>query len=124
VQFAVLNLSGALELIRAGKLKTLGVASAQRVPLAPDLVTLREAGVDLVGGTWYGVLAPRGTPQPAIDVLSREINVLLKSGDLRGQLEGRGLVVEIMTPQEFSDFVRSEIDKWGGVMRDAHIQQE
>jgi tripartite-type tricarboxylate transporter receptor subunit TctC len=124
VQFAMPNVSGALAQIRAGKLKTLGVASAQRMPFAPDLVTLREVGVDLVSGTWYGVLAPRGAPQHAVDVLNREITAFLKTGELRDQLGTRGIVVEPMTPQEFGAFIRSEIDKWGGVMKDAHIQQE
>ncbi len=124
VQFALPNISGALAHIRAGKLKTLGIASAQRTPIAPDLTTMREAGIDLVSGTWYGVLAPRGTPQAAVDFLNREITGLLKAGDLRDQLGTRGLVVETMTPQEFAGFVRAEIDKWGGVMKAARIQQE
>jgi tripartite-type tricarboxylate transporter receptor subunit TctC len=124
VQFAMPNISGALAQIRTGKLRMLGVASAARVPFAPDLVTMREAGIDLVSGTWYGVLAPRGAPQQAVDVLAREVTGLLKVGDLREQLATRGLVVETMTPQEFGAFIRAEIDKWGGVMKDAHIQQE
>jgi len=124
VQFALPNISGALAHIRAGKLKTLGVASAQRIQIAPDLATMREAGIDLVSGTWYGVLAPRGTPQAAVDFLNREISGLLKAGNLRDQLGTRGLVVEVMTPQEFAGFMRAEIDKWGGVMKDARIQQE
>jgi tripartite-type tricarboxylate transporter receptor subunit TctC len=124
VQFAMPNVSGALAQIRAGKLRTLGVASAARLSFAPDLVTIREAGIDLVSGTWYGVLAPRATPQQAVDVLAREITALLKTGDLRDQLATRGLVVETMTPQEFGAFIRAEIDKWGGVMKDAHVQQE
>ena len=124
VQFAMPNLTGALTQIRAGKLKTLGVADARRSPLAPDLFTLRESGVDLVSGTWYGVLAPQGTPQQAVDVLNREIGALLKSAELREQLAERGVVAETMTPQEFADFIRAEIGKWAGVIRDARIEQE
>jgi tripartite-type tricarboxylate transporter receptor subunit TctC len=124
VQFAMPNLTGALTQIRAGKLKALGVASAQRSPLAPELPTLTESGVDLASGTWYGVLAPHGTSQSIIDTLNREIVALLKTPAFREQLATRGLVPEIMTSQEFSDFVRSEIKKWAGVIRDAGIQQE
>ena len=124
VQFAMPNISGALAQIRAGKLKMLGVASAARVPFAPDLVTMKEAGIDLVSGTWYGVLAPRGTPPQAVEILGREITALLKTGDLRDQLGTRGIVVETMTPQEFGTFIRAEIDKWGGVVKDAGIQPE
>jgi tripartite-type tricarboxylate transporter receptor subunit TctC len=118
------NITGALAQIRAGKLRTLGIAAAGRTPLAPDLVTMRESGVDLVSGTWYGVLAPRGTPRAAVDTLGREIVALLKTADLRDQLVARGVGVEIMGSQEFAAFIRAEIDKWGGVMKDARIQQE
>jgi tripartite-type tricarboxylate transporter receptor subunit TctC len=124
VQFAMPNITGALAQIRAGKLRTLGIAAAGRTPLAPDLVTMRESGVDLVSGTWYGVLAPRGTPQVAVDVLGREITGLLKTAELRDQLVARGVGVEIMGSQEFAAFIRAEIDKWGGVMKDARILQE
>jgi tripartite-type tricarboxylate transporter receptor subunit TctC len=52
------------------------------------------------------------------------MTALLKTAELRDQLVARGVVVEVMTPQEFAGFVRAEIDKWGGVMKDARIQQE
>ena len=124
VQFALLNLAGVLPQIRGGKLKALGVASGQRSPLAPDLLTLKESGVDLESGTWYGVLAPRGAPNYAVELLNREISALLRTPEFREQLAARGVVAATMTPQEFSAFVRSEIDKWGGVMKDAGIKQE
>jgi tripartite-type tricarboxylate transporter receptor subunit TctC len=124
VQFAMPNLTGALTNIRAGKLKALGVASADRSPLAPDLPTMRESAVDLVSGTWYGVLAPHGTPQPIVDVLNRDIVALLKTPELREQLSTRGLVPDIMSPREFGEFMRAEIDKWAGVIRDGKIERE
>ena len=92
--------------------------------MAPELPTLRESGVDHVNGTWYGVLAPHGAPRQAIEVLNREINAQLKISAFREQLAARGLVEDIMTPQEFAGFVKSEIDKWAGVMRSAGIKQE
>jgi len=124
VQFGMPNISAALAVIRAGKVKTLGVASAQRVQMAPELPTLRESGVDHVSGTWYGVLAPRGAPRAAIDLLNREINAQLKDAAFRDQLAARGLVEDIMAPREFTGFVKAEIDKWRGVMRAAGIPQE
>ncbi|HWI15686.1 MAG TPA: tripartite tricarboxylate transporter substrate binding protein [Burkholderiales bacterium] len=124
VQFAMPNLTGALTQVRAGKLKALGVAAAQRSPLAPDLPTMPESGVDLVSGTWYGVLAPHGTPQAVVDLLNRDINGLLKTPELREQLSTRGLVPEIMTAREFGDFVRAEVEKWSGVIRDGRIERE
>jgi len=124
VQFGMPNLAGSLTQIRAGKLRALGVAARERSPLAPDLVTLKEGGVDLVSSTWYGVLAPRGTQQHVVDLLGREIAALLKGTEFREQLASRGVVAEIMTAPEFGEFVRSEIAKWAGVMKDAGIKQE
>jgi tripartite-type tricarboxylate transporter receptor subunit TctC len=124
VQFGMPNLVGSLTQIRAGKLRPLGVAAAQRSPLAPDLVTLKEAGVDLVSSTWYGVLGPRGTPQQIVDLLGREIAVLLNNAEFREQLASRGVVAESMTAAEFGDFMRAEIAKWGDVMKAAGIKQE
>jgi tripartite-type tricarboxylate transporter receptor subunit TctC len=124
VQFALPNLAGSVTQIRAGKLRPLGVAAAQRSPLAPELVTLRESGVDLVSGTWYGVLAPRGTPQPVVELLHREIVAQLKTKELREQLETRGVVADVMTLQEFADFMRAEIARWGSVMKASGIRQE
>ena len=77
-----------------------------------------------MSGTWYGMLAPRGTPQHAVDLLNREVVALLMAKELREQLVGRGIVVEVSTPPEFADFVRSEIAKWVGVMKDSGIPQE
>jgi len=122
VQFMLPNLIGALQQVRAGKLKALAVASAQRSPLAPDIPTMIESGVaGFVEGTWYGVIAPRGTPKSVISVLNREIVVLLKTKDLRDQLATRGVVPDISTPEEFDKFIRSEIDKWARVMKEAGI---
>lgn len=124
VQFSMPQMSGALAMIQAGKVRTLGIAAAQRVPMAPEIPTLRESGVDHVSGTWYGVLVPRGTPRQAVEVLSREINAQLKDSSFRDQLTARGLVEDIMTPPEFAAYVKAEIEKWRGVMRAAGIKQE
>jgi tripartite-type tricarboxylate transporter receptor subunit TctC len=124
VQFSMPQVSGALAIIQAGKARTLGVAASQRMPMAPEIPTLRESGVNHVAGTWYGVLAPRGAPRQAIDVLNREINAQLKDTAFRDQLTARGLVLDIMSPPEFAGFVKSEIEKWRGVMRAAGIKQE
>jgi tripartite-type tricarboxylate transporter receptor subunit TctC len=124
VQFSMPQMSGALAMIQARKVRTLGIAASQRVPMAPEIPTLRESGVDHVSGTWYGVLAPRGAPRQAIDVLNREINAQLKEAAFREQLTARGLVEDIMAPQEFAAFVKAEINKWGGVMRAAGLKQE
>jgi tripartite-type tricarboxylate transporter receptor subunit TctC len=124
IQFMMPNLIGALPLVSAGKIKALGVASARRAPLAPQIPTMAESGVSGVEmGTWYGLLAPRGTPQPVIQLLNREIVSLLQSKEFRDQLATRGVVAESTTPEEFSAFIRAEIDKWGSVIKDAGLNE-
>ena len=124
VQFGMPNISGALGILRSQKLRTLGVAAEQRLSFAPELLTLREAGVDLVAGPWYGIVAPRATPQHAISLLNREVNALVRDADMGGKLAARGVVVQTGTPQEFADFIKTDIEKWRGVMRSAGIPQE
>lgn len=124
IQFMMPNLVGALPHVHAGKLRALSVASAQRSPLAPAIPTMAESGLAGVEmGTWYGLLAPQGTPQPVIQMLNREIVALLQTKALRDQLATRGVVPEISTPEEFSAFIRAEIDKWSGVIKDAGLSQ-
>lgn len=125
VQFMMPNLVGAIALIRSGKLKALGVASARRSPLAPDLPTMSEAGVrGFEAGTWYGVQAPHGTPQTVVALLNREITAALQTQALREKLATLGVEPETGTPQEFANFIRSEIEKWGTAMKDAGLAQE
>ena len=124
-QFGMPNLVGALPQVRAGKLRAYGTATASRTPLAPDIPTLAEGGVSGVeAGTWYGVNAPRGTPPVIVEQLNRAIVAILGTAALRDQFASVGVVPEPSTPQEFAAFIRSEIDKWGGVMKFTGLKQE
>jgi tripartite-type tricarboxylate transporter receptor subunit TctC len=124
IQFSMPQMSGALATIQSGRVRTLGVASAQRMPMAPEIPTLRESGVNHVAGTWYGVLLPRGAPRQVVEVLSREVNAQLRDAVFREQLVARGLIVDVMSPQEFAAFIKTEIGKFADVMRVAGIPQE
>ena len=125
IQFGMPNLVGALPQLRGGKLRAFGTATASRTPLAPDIPTLAEGGVPGVeAGTWYGVNAPRGTPQGIVEQLNLAIVAILGTSALRDQFATVGVVPEPSTPQEFAAFIRSEIDKWGGVMKFTGLKQE
>jgi len=125
VQFGMPNLVGALPQVRAGKLRAFGTATAARTPLAPDIPTLAEGGVSGVeAGTWYGVNAPRGTPPAIVKQLNSAIVAILGTPALRDQFAAVGVVPEPSTPQEFADFISSEIEKWGGVMKFIGLKQE
>lgn len=122
VQLMFPNVSGSLQYVRDGRLRALAVASARRSALAPDLPTFIEAGVPgYEAGTWYGVAAPRGTPQSVIGLLNREIVAVLGGSDFRERLAALGVEPVVSTPKEFENFVRSEIAKWARVIKDAGV---
>jgi tripartite-type tricarboxylate transporter receptor subunit TctC len=124
VQFAMPNISGALGIVRANKVRTLGVAAERRLSFAPDLLTMRELGFDLVAGPWYAMVAPRGTRPDIIELLNREVSTMVTGTDMGDKLAARGMVVETRTPQSLANYIKSEIDKWRGVMRAAGLQPQ
>jgi tripartite-type tricarboxylate transporter receptor subunit TctC len=109
---------------RAGKIRALAMASEKRVPVAPELPTLVESGVAVVGGTWVGVLAPAGTPRDNVNVLSTHMQTAVRKEELRERFVQLGIDPAGTTPEEFSRFLRNEVDKWGKVIRAANVKIE
>lgn len=113
VQVTFDTITAVYPLIQAGKIKALAVATPQRSPLAPDLPTVAESGVPgFTAGTWFGLLAPAGTPQAVIDKLSSASRAILESEGVRKDFAGRGIQPSPSTPDELRAFVAGEIDKW------------
>ncbi len=105
---------------RAGRVKVLGVTSAQRAAAAPDLPTLAEAGVKGYESTiWFGLLAPAGTPQPIVNRLSQEIGKVLQQKSLRDRFNTVDLTPT--TPEGFAAHIQREIPKWRRVVTEAKI---
>jgi tripartite-type tricarboxylate transporter receptor subunit TctC len=114
-----------LPLAQAGKLRALAVTSAKRSALAPDLPTVAESGVpgfDVVG--WYGLAAPAATPPAAIERLNAEANRALKSADLIERFRVEGYEPVGGTPAEATAWIRTEVTRWTGVIRDAGIEPQ
>jgi tripartite-type tricarboxylate transporter receptor subunit TctC len=109
---------------RAGKIRAIGMASEKRVAVAPELPTLTEGGVPVVGGTWVGWLAPAGTPRAAIDTLSREIISIMKRQDIRDRFVQLGIDPVGNTPPEFAKFLQDEVEKWAKVIKAANVRVE
>ncbi len=107
--------------VKAGKLRALGVTSTGRSTLLPDLPTIGETlkGYEVV--TWYGFVAPAGTPRAAIDILNREIGAVLALPEVRERLRGSGLEPNPMPPEAFGALLRSESEKWSRVIAEARI---
>jgi len=103
--------------VEAGKLKAFAVAQSKRASIMPDVPTLAEAGMTgFDAGIWIGLLAPAGTPAAIIDKLSGAANDALKTEEVRTALKRQGTDPLGGTPQEFADFIRTDIAKWVAVL--------
>jgi tripartite-type tricarboxylate transporter receptor subunit TctC len=104
--------------IQNGKLRGLAVTTPKRSPFLPDLPTVAEAGVPgFAAETWYGMLVPAGTPKEIIQRLHADSVKALQFPDVRKRLDATGLVPVGNTPEEHERYIRSEIEKWGKVVR-------
>lgn len=120
VTLAIVGLPVALPHIRTGKLIALGVTSSARSPVAPDVPTIGESGLPgYEVGTWYGVLAPTGTPREIVNKLNHEIAKYLQKAEIREQLQKQGFEILSSTPDEFAAYIRAEIVKWAKVVKDS-----
>ncbi len=109
----------------AGALRALGVSSEKRIPAAPEIPTIAEAGVPgFEASQWYGVLAPAGTPRPIIDRLNAEVRKALASKEIVDALQRDGAEPWAMSPEEFHDFIAREIPRWAIVVEKARIKPE
>jgi tripartite-type tricarboxylate transporter receptor subunit TctC len=115
----------ALPHIRAGKLRVLGVASAERSPLFPDAPTLREQCMgNVVASGWYGMMVPGKTPRLVVARLQAEINRALSDPEVRQKFLSQGLEPRGGTPAEFQAFMDNETRKWTAVIRQSGIKGE
>lgn len=125
VSLSFASMPSSLPFARSGKLRAIAVGGAKRSPAAPEIPTVAESGLPGFEVTdWQGLLAPAKTPAAVVERLHRETVRILNERDVKDRLAGAGLQVVTNTPQQFADFIRSEIDKWGRVIRGAGIKPE
>ena len=111
-----------LPMIRAGKVKPLGVSLARRSPALPDVPTMIEAGVPgYEVSVWYGLFAPRGTPKPVVEKMAADVSKQLKSPDFQEKLTALGVEAAGGTPAEFATLFRTEVEMWAKVVKAAKI---
>ena len=112
------NLPSALPQIKAGKLKALAVTSATRSAAVPDLPTIAEAGVKgFEASSWFGLLAPAGTPADIVNRIQQETAKALQSPALKERLLSQGAIPSGNTPAEFTKFIAAETAKWAQVVK-------
>jgi tripartite-type tricarboxylate transporter receptor subunit TctC len=109
--------------VRAGKLKALAATSTQRSEIFPNVPTFVEQGfAGVVANNWAGVLAPAGTPAPVIAKLNAALVAVLNDEGLRERLRNAGTTPAPSSPQEFENYLREEIARWGKLIRDKGIK--
>jgi tripartite-type tricarboxylate transporter receptor subunit TctC len=125
VHLVFIGIPAAAPHIKAGKLRALALVAPQRSSALPDVPTVAEAGLrDFEVTTWYGVLAPAGTPRPIVMRLNSELVKILQSADMKERLAATGTEPLTSTPEEFSAYIRCEIAKWGDVIRRAGVKAD
>ncbi len=111
------DLTTAIQPYKSGRVKILGVSTAKRVQQIPEVATIGESVPGYEAHTWFGVLAPAGTPQPVIDRLSRESMKILQSDDIKKRFAEVGAEPVGGTPQQFAAFMAAETVKWAKVIK-------
>jgi len=125
VQFMIATMPAAAGHVRSGKLRPLGVSGAKRSPAFPDVPTIAESGVPgYEYTTWYGLLAPAGTPKPIVDRLVQATHKSLGTADLREKLQQNGMEPATNTPEQFAKLIREDIVRWGKIIRSAGIKPQ
>jgi tripartite-type tricarboxylate transporter receptor subunit TctC len=111
--------------VRSGRLRALGVGGKLRHPLLPDVPTIAEAALPgYEVANWIGIVAPAGTPQPIVDRLHKEIGAALETAEVQKRLSAEGAQTARMSSAEFGEFMVSQLEKWGGVIKKAGIKRQ
>jgi tripartite-type tricarboxylate transporter receptor subunit TctC len=123
-QIALTALPPTAPQVQGGKLRGLAVTSAKRSATLPDVPTMAEAGVaGQESETMQGIFAPAGTPKEIVDLLNREITKIMALPDVKEKCAQLGFDVVANKPAEFTAYIKSEVEKWGKVIKDAKIPQ-
>ncbi len=123
IQMMIVSIGLVAQPWQAGQLKVLGFGSAARIPRFPDVPTLAESGLPgYEAGSWYGLAAPKGTPQEVIDRLSAETQKIFSDPEFRDKFLAPNFIYSIASPPgQFAQRIRADSVKWEKVIRDANV---
>ena len=122
VQIYFAPIPSSQELNAAGKVRALAINSGQRVPQLPDIPTVAEAAVpEYKYESWFGVLAPAGTPKPILAKVSEDIAKVLQMADVRERLQKQGSIPAPNTPEQFDAIIKSDTERYGKILKDAGV---
>jgi tripartite-type tricarboxylate transporter receptor subunit TctC len=125
VQMMFSNPAASAAHVRSGKLRALAATSEKRLPDFPELPTVAESGLPgYEASTWWGILAPRGTPAPIVTQLNEVISNAISAGDVRSRIAALGAQPAGGPPQQLVSLIRDELPKWTKVIKEAGIRLE
>lgn len=122
VSMLITALAVADPFLKSGKLKAIAVTSAERFPGAPSIPTVAESGVPgFDSSSWYGLLAPAGTPAPILDKLHAALARVLLTPEMKARMQELGALPVVDTPEQFKGIIHEGIGRWAGIIKSAHI---
>ena len=124
VQMYMAPIPATQELSATGKVKAIAINSAKRVPQLPDVPTVAETLPNYKYESWFGVLAPAGTPQPILTKVSEDIAKVLEMHDVREKLLAQGSIPSPTTPSEFDAINKADTERYGKILKDAGISPQ
>lgn len=125
VQMMFVTFSSAVNFAKQGRIRMLGVVSAERNAAYPEIPTMREQGLDMVVGSWQGIFVPVGTPKPVVDKLFKVSHEMMKDPQVVKRLGESGIqIVTSKSPADFVKFVKEETNRFGKVIKDNKIPTE
>jgi tripartite-type tricarboxylate transporter receptor subunit TctC len=119
------GVAGALQFVKQGKLRALGLTTLKRSALLPDLPTLHEQGLnDFDASSWMAIVAPAKTPRPVVQRLYEEIARAVQHPEMKNFILQQGAEPTVMNPEELRAYIRAEIEKWGKVVKAIGLKVE
>ena len=124
LQYMFATVPSVAQLIKGGQLRPLAVSTKIRSRSLPDVPTLKELGVDMATGSWFGFFAPKGTPIAIVRKLNRAVNEILQTPEVNARLVAQGAEPIPMSVDEFSKFVRTEYETWAPIVKASGAKPE
>ncbi len=123
IQAMLLTMPAVMPYLKSGKLRAIATSGAKRSPALPALPTLEESGVaGYEYEPWYGMFGPATLPKPLAARLNQLVNAIIREPAIRDQFARQGLEVQTLTSEQFGEILRSDVAKWGKIIRDAGVR--
>lgn len=123
VQLTFDAVATAIPRVRSGKLKGLGITSDARSPLLPDVPTFKESGLpQVVAYSWYGLMAPAGTPPAVVEQINRAVNEILRTPEIQTQLDANGASAPKLTAAQFGELIDEHTRLWARIVKPLNLQ--